>query len=159
MSHQYSKILIVDVQPTNNKKDRTEFKLEYWGMLYDQAGSLVKEPKEQITLEKNAYLLRDFQNISIHALGSGHNVILMSPAGSGKMVVVYLAIRVLQKVNSQCLVGVGTKPLSSIMQESHTILQEAISMRGDVQTSSDCGQQEDDVVLTDLLWNISSRVE
>ena len=78
------------------------------------------------------------------------------------MVVVYLAILVLQKVNSQSGVGVGTQPLNSIMQEKLKqpyISTGVISMRGDVQASSDCGEQEDDVVLTDLLWNISSRVE
>ena len=159
----------------------TEFDLkEYCGMLYDHAGSLVKEPEEQITMEKYGHLLndevgvflnqvldehplpfmlQDFQKLAIHALGRGHNVILMSPTGSGKMVVVYLAILVLQKVNSQPGVGVGTQPLNSIMQEKLKqpyISTGVISMKGDVQSSSECGEQEDDVVLTDPVEDFKS---
>ena len=62
------------------------------------------------------FILQDFQKLSIHALGRGYNVILISPTGSGKMVVVYLAILVLQKVNSQTGVGVGTQPLNLALE-------------------------------------------
>ena len=170
-----------DEKSSRKQNDRIEFNLrEYCGMLYDQAGSLVKEPEEQITLEKYSHLLndkvnvhlnqvldehplpfvlQDFQKISIHLLASGHNVVLMSPTGSGKMVVVYLAILVLEKANAQSGVGVGTQPLNSIMQEKLRkpyLTTGVISMKGDVQSSTDCGEQEDDVVLTDPLEDFKS---
>ena len=62
------------------------------------------------------FILQDFQKLSIHALGRGYNVILISPTGSGKMVVVYLAILFLQKVNSQTGVGVDPKHLNPSYQ-------------------------------------------
>ena len=80
---------------------------------YEQAGEIVKEDDNQITLEKHRHLLndeiatiieqvlienplpyklQDFQKLALHALGSLKNVILISPTGSGKMIVAYLAI-------------------------------------------------------------------
>ena len=77
----------------------------------EKAVSLVEEPKEEITLARNIHLLcdkvhlhllkvlfenplnfelQDFQKVAIHVLGSGQNFILVSPKGSGKMLVVYL---------------------------------------------------------------------
>jgi hypothetical protein len=70
--------------------------------LYDGAGELVAEDADQITLEKHRHLfsdsvhiaiqkvlslhplpfsLMDFQLLTIHALGSFKNVILLSPTG------------------------------------------------------------------------------
>ena len=75
------------------------------------------------------------------------------------MVVVYLAILVLEKANAQSGVGVGTQPLNSIMQEKLRkpyLTTGVISMKGDVQSSTDCGEQEDDVVLTDPLEDFKS---
>ena len=45
---------------------RTEFDLkEYCGLLYDHAGSLVKEPEEQITLEKYPHQVQLCQGCSV----------------------------------------------------------------------------------------------
>ena len=44
------------------------------------------------------FKLEDFQKMALHQIGSLNNVILVSPNGSGKMVVIYLSIFVLQKV-------------------------------------------------------------
>ena len=38
------------------------------------------------------FQLADFQKLSLHALGSGENVILVAPTGSGKMLVVWLVL-------------------------------------------------------------------
>ena len=84
------------------------------GLNYDMVGEVVEEEASQITLTKYNHLLRDevgvaieqvlnehplpyqlqdFQKLSLHALGSQKNVILISPTGSGKMIIAYLAIQ------------------------------------------------------------------
>ena len=81
--------------------------------LYEMAGELVEEEESQITLAKYDFLLSDevaisiqqvleenplpfklqnWQLLSLHALGSLKNVILVSPTGTGKMIIAYLAI-------------------------------------------------------------------
>ena len=73
---------------------------------YKIAGTLVDEPPDEISLAKHEHLLNDalhglimevlqetklpfkladFQMISLHVLGSGRNLVLISPTGSGKM--------------------------------------------------------------------------
>ena len=65
-----------------------------------------------------SFKFRDFQKMALQQIGSLNNVILVSPNGSGKMVVIYLAIFVLQKVlGVSDGVGIGCQPLSSIMNE------------------------------------------
>lgn len=112
----------------------------YMKKIYEEVGSKSDaEPEGKLTIEKNLHLLRDevaflieevleehplpyqlkdFQKLVLHQIGSLNNVILVSPAGSGKMVVIYLAIFVLQKVlGVSDGVGIGCQPLSSIMNE------------------------------------------
>ena len=81
--------------------------------LYEKAGEHVEEEESQITLAKYDYLLsdevatiidqvleenplpfklQDFQLLALHALGSLKNVVLVSPTGTGKMIIAYLAI-------------------------------------------------------------------
>ena len=81
--------------------------------LYEKAGEIVEEEEGQITLAQYDYLfsdevatsiqqvleenplpfkLQDFQLLALHALGSLKNCILVSPTGTGKMIVAYLAI-------------------------------------------------------------------
>ena len=81
--------------------------------LYEKAGELVDEEENQISLTEHNHLLndhvatileqvleenplhyslQDFQKLALHAIGSLKNVILISPTGSGKMIVAYLAI-------------------------------------------------------------------
>ena len=73
---------------------------------YSEAGTLVDEPHDEISLEKYQHLLSDpvhekimevlhetklsfnlsdFQLLSLHVLGSKQNLMLISPTGSGKM--------------------------------------------------------------------------
>ena len=112
----------------------------YMKKIYEEVGSKSDaEPEGKLTIEKNLHLLRDevaflieevleehplpyqlkdFQKLVLHQIGSLNNVILVSPAGSGKMVVIYLAIFVLQKVlGVSDGVGIGCQSLSSIMNE------------------------------------------
>ena len=84
------------------------------GLNYDMVGEVVEEEASQITMAKYNHLLRDevgvaieqvlnehplpyqlqdFQKLSLHALGSQKNVVLISPTGSGKMIIAYLAIQ------------------------------------------------------------------
>ena len=94
----------------------------------------------QIVLEENPlpFELQDFQKLTLHALVSGENVILISPTGSGKMIVAFLAIKLLQKLNNiPNGVGVGTQPLSSIMEEklqNSYVRTGVISMKGGLKT-------------------------
>ena len=67
---------------------------------------------------KLPFELTDFEKLSLHALGSSQNLILIAPTGSGKMMVIWLGSllmrRVLEKPDG---VTVGTQPLSVIMEE------------------------------------------
>ena len=146
---------------------------DYASKHYEQAGDLVDEQDDEISLIKYSYLLsnriaiiineenplkfdlHDFQKVALHALGSGQNVILMAPTGAGKMIVTYLGILVLQKaMDVPEGVGIGCQPLSSIMEEklkTPYIPTGVISMKGDVRSSlSDFGD-EDDIFLSDPL--------
>ena len=84
--------------------------------LYDRAGDLIQDEEDQISLDRYCYVLNDevikkflqenllpfelqhFQLLALHALASKKNVILISPTGSGKMLVAQLGISVLQLV-------------------------------------------------------------
>ena len=78
--------------------------------LLSKAGEVIEEEENQISIAKHEYLLndkvgsilqsvleenplpyalQDFQKLALHALGSLKNVILVSPTGSGKMIVNY----------------------------------------------------------------------
>ena len=139
--------------------------------LYESAGELVEEEEGQISLTRYSHLLndnvasileqvlvenplpfelQDFQKLALHAIGNLQNVILITPTGSGKMVVSYLSILVLQKVlNVPCGVGVGTQPLSSIMEEklkTPYIPTGTISMQGGLKSSIE--SEDEDVSLS-----------
>ena len=137
--------------------------------LYEKAGEVTIVEDDKISLERHSevlsdevadildkvleenplpFELADFQTLAIHALGSMRNVILISPTGSGKMLVAYLAILVLQKkLGIPSGVGIGTQPLSSIMNEKvkNTYLSTGtISMQGCLQSSAEFADTEDD---------------
>ena len=86
---------------------------------YDQAGGLVQEEEDQISLHVYSHLLQDkihlmiqevlievklpynptdFQLLSLHVLGHRKNLFLISPTGSGKTLVIYLGILLLRKI-------------------------------------------------------------
>ena len=107
--------------------------------MYDTAGMLIKEDEHKITMESHNYLqndsvhsviqevfnehpipfkLQDFQLLTLHALGSQKNVVLVSPTGSGKMICTYLGSLVLQKIfGIENGIILGTMPISALMEE------------------------------------------
>ena len=85
---------------------------KYLDLQYEQAGA-VEEKENQISIANNydllsdpvalileqvleekplGFVLQDFQKLCLHAIGSLKNVVLISPMGTGKMIVAYLAI-------------------------------------------------------------------
>ena len=145
----------------------------YFDEQYEKAGETVEEEENQISLTTHSHLLsdrvacvleevllenpipfvlQDFQKLALHAIGSLKNVVLVSPTGSGKMIISCLAIPVLQKVlGIPDGVAVGCQPLSAIMEEklkkSH-IYTGTISMKGGLKTSEMSAEDEDDVALS-----------
>ena len=109
---------------------------------YKEAGKLVDEEVDQISLEKHGHLLcdtvhlklkevieelqlpfqlADFQKLSLHVIGSKKNLILISPTGCGKMMVVLLGTLLIRKINGYSKgVSIGTQPLSLLMEEKMT---------------------------------------
>ena len=107
--------------------------------LYDQAGVLVETDEDQISLERYSHILKDdvalvikevldenplpfklapFQLLALRALGSKQNALLLSPTGSGKMLVAQFGVLVLAKIMGiENAVGIGTQPL----RKSHHI--------------------------------------
>ena len=86
---------------------------KYLDSQYEQAGEIVEEEENQISIANNYDLLsdpvalileqvleekplgfvhQDFQKFCLHAICSLKNVVLISPTGTGKMIVAYLAI-------------------------------------------------------------------
>ena len=142
-----------------------------FALLYDQAGEKVEEEESQISLMKYHHLwrdevatiiaevleehplsfhLQDFQKLALHAIGNLQNVILLTPTGSGKMIVALLSILVLQrKLHKPDGVGVGTMPLSSIIQEKiqdSYIPTGTISMHGGLKSSNE--REDEDIILS-----------
>ena len=124
---------------------------------FDEAGKVVDADDDQISLTKYGHLLNDnvasilaevleenplpfqladFQKLAVYTIGSLQNVILISPTGSGKMLVVYLSILVLQKkLGISSGVAIGCQPLTSIMNDklkTSLVSSGIISMRGDL---------------------------
>ena len=137
--------------------------------LYELAGDLVEAEDDQISLTRHNHLLSDdvaiileqvleehplpfqlapFQKLALHAIGSLKNVILLAPTGAGKMVVAYLSIFVLQKkFGVPDGVGLGTQPLSSIMNEkvkNSYMKTGTISMHGELTANIDFEDDEED---------------
>ena len=127
---------------------------------YDMAGEEVPEEEDNISIADNGHLLSDkvhhylqevlsevnlpyslsdFQLLSLHCIGSGKNLMLISPTGSGKTNVIYLGILLLRKVfDIQDGVAIITEPLNMIMAEklkSSIIPTGVISMTGELKTS------------------------
>ena len=107
---------------------------------YDMAGTEVDEPPDQISVEKHQQLLlndkvhryimevlkemkvtfqlADFQMISLHVIGNHRNLVLLSPTGSGKMMVILAGTLLMRKVlGIKSGVSVNTQPLSILMEE------------------------------------------
>ena len=130
---------------------------------YELAGTEVEEPPDVISsakyqhlllndsvhqkilevLDENQipFILADFQMISLHVLGNLKNLILISPPGNGKMLVVLLGTLLMRKILCKKRgVSVGTQPLSMIMEEKRTnkLVQTAVvTMSGSIRGNSD----------------------
>ena len=136
---------------------------------YNAAGFEVEEDPEQITVAKYSELINakvdsllddvvnecqmeyqpsEMQRVSVNAVGTLKNVVLVSPTGSGKMNVPLLATLVLRKaLNKPKGVCIVTQPLSCIMKQKmeNDVCKIAIlSMAGEFVTES----SEDDGSLT-----------
>ena len=146
---------------------------------YASAGTEVEEEPDQITIADNADLIdllvdavldeqvtecnmkykpSEMQRVSINALGSLKNLILVSPTGSGKMNVPLLAALVLRKILKKpkgvCII---TQPLTSIMKQKMTndVCSTAVlSMTGELVVSS--AGVEDDATLSCKLQDLLS---
>ena len=127
---------------------------------YDMAGQEVPEEQDQISIADHHHLLNDvvhqylqevlhevqlpyslsdFQLLSLHVLGSGKSLMLLSPTGSGKTNVIYLGILLMRKIfNIPDGVVIVTEPLNMIMAEklkSSLVPTGVISMTGELKTS------------------------
>ena len=128
---------------------------------YEAAGTEVDEELDRITVAGNLQLLNkdvdeildrivteldlpykpsEFQRVAVNTLGNQHNLVLISPTGSGKMDVPLLAALVLRERLNICKgVAIVTQPLTSIMNEKlHNKICEVatLSMTGTLKTSS-----------------------
>ena len=136
--------------------------------LYENAGKEIPEDCDQITLDKYEYIfsdsvnlilqevlvkhplpfkLMDFQLLTIHALGSLKNVILIAGTGMGKMICAYYGILVLQKVlQIEKGVGIGTLPISAIMEEkvkTGPVKTGLVTMSGELKNNVDATGESD----------------
>jgi hypothetical protein len=105
-------------------------------LLSDEVHYYITEVLSEVKLP---FTLSDFQLISLHILGSGRNLMIVSPTGSGKTIVIYLGILLLRRL-FQIPEGVAiiTEPLNMIMSEklcSSIIPTGVISMTGELKTS------------------------
>ena len=137
---------------------------------YEIAGQTVEDEDDPISLAANLHLLNDevhsviegviqeaelpyrptdFQLLSLHILGSKKNLILISPTGSGKTLIIFLGTLLLRKIlNIDKGVSLITEPLNMIMAEklqNNILPNGVISMSGHLKTSL---EQQDGVSLS-----------
>ena len=87
-------------------------------LLNDVVHQYLQEVLHEVQLP---YRLSDFQLLSLHVLGSGKNLLLLSPTGSVKTNVIYLGILLMRKIfNIPDGVAIVTEPLNMIMAEKLT---------------------------------------
>ena len=118
-------------------EDEDEISLAiYSHLLSDEVHHYILEVLNEVRLP---YKLSDFQLLSLHVLGSGNKLLLVSPAGSGKTNVIYLGTLLLRKImNISEGVSVITEPLNMIMAEKLStsfVPTGVISMTGELKTS------------------------
>ena len=147
-----------------DKKERsTRLSVNNFSSNYDKSGEIVKDNKgellvaddghcknkiprhkiieviQTVTSElKLPYTLQDFQLESLVALANGHNVILVSPTGSGKLVIIYIGIRMIEILQGMQLVALGSEPTQHIIKEKMTdplLCSGSVSMKGQVEVN------------------------
>ena len=129
-------------------------------MNYELAGKEVPDEEDQISMADNEHLLNDqvhlhiqellhelqlpfplssYQLLSLHVLGSSRNLMLVSPTGSGKTMVIYLGTLLLRKMlDLPEGVAIITEPLNMILAEklkSKVVPTGVISMTGELKSS------------------------
>ena len=147
---------------------------EMFSKNYKVAGTVMEEEDDEISLANNDHLLSDqvhtalqevlselrlpfelsdFQKLSVHVLGSGQNLVLISPTGSGKMYVVWVGSLVMRKIfNCPTGVTIGTQPLSLIMEEklsNSPVPTGVINMAGGMRHNLEEEGPGEDIVLSD----------
>ena len=117
------------------EKDQISLDL-YPHLLNDDVHLALQEVLHDVQLP---FVLSDFQLLSLHVIGSCQNLLLVSPTGSGKTMVIYLGILLLRKImNISEGVAIVTEPMNIIMPEklgSSIIPTGVISMSGELKTS------------------------
>ena len=86
--------------------------------LYNTAGSEETEVNNDMTVFPSPHALSTEKEQSLVALQHGDNVVLVSPCGSGKLLVFYMAVKLLRlKFNLPNGIGVCLQPLNNILWE------------------------------------------
>ena len=144
----------------NSENVKVSIDKELANSYYKEAGQSVEEEDDQISLAVNLHLLKDelhivieevileaklpyrptdFQLLSLHILGSKKNLILISPTGSGKTLIIFLGTLLMRKIlNVSKGVSLITEPLNMIMAEklqNNILPTGVISMSGQLKTS------------------------
>ena len=98
---------------TGEKLKITEPRIPF--VLSDRVKVIIEETVQELGLGFN---LNDMQLRSVHAIATGQDLILISPCGTGKMLVFFLAVAVLRKIkNMPNGVGYILEPLVAISED------------------------------------------
>ena len=73
----------------------------------------IKQVAEEFQLP---YKLQNFQIEAIYHVVNGRNIIIISPPGSGKMVIIYISIRVKEILLATEFVALGSEPTQHIIK-------------------------------------------
>ena len=125
--------------------NQAELKIEATGRVklkYDrlQIENHIEDVCQELTLK---YCLQDFQIETIVQLVQGNNVVLVSPTGSGKSVVIAITVRVMEILKEESVVAFGSEPIQNIIKEKmvEPILPSgSIGMAGRTEVSEEGGE-------------------
>ena len=164
------------------KKIRAEHASDYdFKEMYSTTGDMVDDPNLQFTITEETpiheqysramvenalakvlkefkleFKVQPFQKEAVFQMVNGRNLILISPTGSGKTLVVYAALRVKEILTGSELVVLASEPTQNIIKEKlvDPLLSTAsISMTGGINLS-----EQKDVVLSSSIEEVKSGV-